>query len=154
MTAQDLLIRLTRNQIRDLFEAARQLPSDKLDWKPSPESRSALDQLQEVATAVDFNWSTYTDRQVEWSDEKAAEWQRHRSQYTDLDELERMAHASTDRLEAFLNTLTDEDLLSKVEFPFPADYLLIDCLAYHFWNCAYHEGQINYISTLLESQAE
>lgn len=154
MTAAEYLSRLTRNQIRDLFEAARQLPAERLDWKPTTNSRSALDQLQEVATALDFNWSTYTERKVEWSDERAEQWQRERSQYTDLDELERMAQAATDKLEQFLSTLSDEDWSAPVEFPFPSEYTLGDCVAYHFWNAAYHEGQINYIASLCEDSQE
>lgn len=154
MTVPEFLVRLTRNQVRDLFAAARTLPAEKLTWKPAPGSRSALDQLQEVATAVDFNWSTYTDRRVEWSDEKAEQWVLERSRFTDLDELEQMAQSGTDRLAAFMSTLSDEDWSAPVEFPFESEFTLGDCLAYHFWNAAYHEGQITYIASLCEAAGE
>ncbi|MEA2553574.1 MAG: hypothetical protein QOJ65_1750, partial [Fimbriimonadaceae bacterium] len=40
MTATELLIHLTEKEIDSLFQAARRLPADKLDWKPAPDARS------------------------------------------------------------------------------------------------------------------
>jgi uncharacterized damage-inducible protein DinB len=149
MTANELLIHLTRSQITETFDAARQLPLDKLTWQPAPGARSALDQLQELATALDFNWSTYTERKVEWSQEKAERWKEHRSQFTDIDELEAMAQAGTERLAAFLADFDPADYSASVEFPIPGTFTMADCLAYHYWNATYHNGQINYIASLL-----
>lgn len=149
MNANELLLFLTRDQIKATFEAARELPSDKLEWKPAPGARSALDQLQEIATAIDFNWEMYTTRRVEWSEEKAERWKQTRSQYTDLDQLEQMALAGADRLESFLKDFNPADYRASVEVPW-GEVVLAECLAYHYWNSAYHHGQIVYIASLLE----
>lgn len=150
MNANELLIYLTRRQIKDTFNAARKLPADKLDWKPSPGSRSALDQLQEVATALDMVWSAYTDRKVTWSEEKFLQWKEERRKTADLDELEKMAMSDVERLAGFLETFDPSDFTAPVELPWPINYTLADCLAHTFWNGAYHEGQINAIAALLE----
>ena len=149
MNASELLLFLTRDQLKATFQAARELPVDKLDWKPATGARSALDQLQEVATALDFTWDTYTTRKVEWSDEKAEKWKRERSQFKDLDELEKMALAGADRLEEFLKDFDPAEYLAPVQFPW-GPLTMAECLAYHYWNSAYHHGQIVYISSLLE----
>ena len=149
MTANELLIHLTRSQVKETFDTARQLPADKLDWQPAPGARSALDQLQELATALDFNWDVYVTRRVEWSAEKAERWKAHRSQFTDIDELERMAMAGTERLSAFLATFDSAEFSAPVEFPIPGEFNMADCLSYHYWNATYHMGQINYIASLL-----
>ena len=150
MTANELLIHLTRGQIKETFDAARELPTDRLDWKPAPEARSALDQLQELATAMEFHWDVYVTRKVEWSQEKSERWQAYRSQFTDIDELENMAKAGAERLAAFLATFDPVDYAAPVEFPIPGEFNMADCLAYHYWNATYHNGQINYIASLLE----
>jgi len=152
MTAAELLSRLTRNQVRDTFAAARRLPPERLDWKLTPSSRSAQDQLQEFATAVQFNWSLFETRRLNWSDEKAAEWEQSRSKIRDLDELEKLAYEAADRLEAMLRSLPPSELNAKIEFGDGSEYTVADCAAYHFWNGAYHEGQINYIASFIEAE--
>ena len=49
MTATELIAYQTKKQLDSFFEAVRRIPADKLEWQPDPASRSALDQLQEVA---------------------------------------------------------------------------------------------------------
>ena len=149
MNANELLLFLTRDQIKATFGAARELPTEKLDWKPAPGARSALDQLQEIATAIDFNWDVYINRKVEWSEEKSERWKQTRSQYTDLDQLEQMALAGADRLESLLGQLDPSDYRAPVQVPW-GEATMAECLAYHYWNSAYHHGQIVYIASLLE----
>ena len=153
MTANELLIHLTRSQIKETFDAARQLPTERLNWQPAPGARSALDQLQELATALDFNWDVYTQRKVEWSQEKAERWTSYRAQFTDIDTLEKMAMTGTERLAEFLSIFDPADYSAPVEFPFPGEFNMADCLAYHYWNATYHNGQINYIASLIPEEA-
>ncbi|MBN9503780.1 MAG: hypothetical protein BGO01_08360 [Armatimonadetes bacterium 55-13] len=151
MNAFELLTRLTENQIDSLFRAASALPADKLDWQPSANTRSALDQLQEVATALDVFWASFTERKIEWSDEMFAEWKESRSKITSLAELESKTRESTKKLVEFMKGLSAEDLTKPVELPFPGSYTLADVLAYHYWNMSYHEGQITMIGMLLQA---
>jgi len=149
LTAIDLTIRLTERQIDSLFKAARALPADKLDWKPAPGARSALDQLQEIATSYDQFKSAHLERKVEWSQEMFGQWMADRSQYTDLDVLEKMTREGYGKMIADLQAIDPENLTLSVSMPFPGDYTLADIYTYYYWNATYHEGQINYIASLL-----
>lgn len=149
MNALELIAYLTVKQIDGVFEAARKLPADKLNWKPNEGSRSALDQLQEITTAIDEFWNVAIDRKVEWSDEKFGQWMERRSKYTDLDELEKKAKADIARYAEFVKTFDANQLTEKVEMPFPGEFTVADILMYHYWNASYHEGQITYIAGVL-----
>ena len=149
MNAQELLIQQTEKQIAQLFAVARRLPADKLDWKPAPGARSALCQLQEVATALPIFWQIYTDRKLDWDPGKMAAWVEERSKLTTLDELEAVAKENTRKLAEFIRELDPEHLTDSVELPFPGERNMADVLGYHFWNASYHEGQITYIESLL-----
>ena len=152
MNAIELLTYLTENQVSSLFRAARSLPADKLDWKPAPGARSALDQVQEAATAIDAFWDVYATGKVEWDSEKHAAWNAEKEKFTDLDALEAECKRTTQRLVDHMNTVKAGDLMNSVSLPFPGDHRVADILAYHYWNLAYHEGQIYYIGSLLAAE--
>ncbi|MDI9637363.1 DinB family protein [Kamptonema cortianum] len=149
MTACQLLIHLTNNQVADLFKVARSLPEDKLNWKPAPGARSALDQLQEVATALDFFLEGMKQREVKWDEETGKRWEAERAKLTTLDELEAATTRTTKLLTDYLSSLTDDELDEKVIVPFPIEMNLGENMAYHYWNMSYHQGQIYYIKSML-----
>lgn len=149
MNANELLVYLTRRQLKSLFEAARALPADKLDWKPAPEARSALDQLQEFATALSQFGNAWTERKIEFNPEKFTEWKAERSKHTSIDELEKIATEQTEEFIKFLETVKPDDYDLPVDMPFPGEFTMADVLSYHYWNGAYHTGQITYIASLL-----
>jgi uncharacterized damage-inducible protein DinB len=151
MNATELIGYLTRKQVKATFEAARELPADKLDWKPAPGARSALDQLQELATAVTQFWSLYTTGKMEFDAEIHQKWYVERAKITDLDELERIANADTERMIEFFSNMPPEQLDTVVHLPFPGEYKMADIMCYHYWNASYHNGQITYIASLLEA---
>lgn len=49
MNFQGHVADITLSATETFLRYAKALPADKLDWKPAPESRSALSMLQEVA---------------------------------------------------------------------------------------------------------
>lgn len=150
MNAIELLIYLIEKKQKDVFAAARRLPADKLDWQPGPNARSALNQLQEIATAGEYFAAAHRDRKIEWSPERMQEWMEARSKLTSIDELEHRCAANTANLVADMRKMSESDLTLPVQMPFPGEFNLADILAYHYWNMGYHEGQINYIGSLLE----
>lgn len=152
LTATELIVRLTEKQIASLFKAARALPADKLDWKPAPGARSALDQLQEIATSYNQFKGAHLERRVEWSQEMLGKWMAERAQYTDLDVLEEMTREGFGKMLADLRALDPEDLTLPVSMPFPGEFNLADIYTYYYWNATYHEGQINYIASLIEQE--
>jgi uncharacterized damage-inducible protein DinB len=154
MNATELLCYLTDKQLDTLFETAKKLPADKLNWQPTEGSRSALSQLQEVATALGVFLPGIKARKVEWDDSNFASWMEQRAKLTTLDELEKTARAQTKELTDYIRTLPEAELSEKVDMPFPGEYKVADVLAYHYWNMSYHEGQIVYLTFMLEGQAK
>jgi hypothetical protein len=151
MTANEVLIRLTEKQIDGVFRAARALPADKLDWKPAPGARSALDQLQEIATALAQFEQIYEEKKIDFDEAKFGKWVEERSKITSIDELEARCRKETAGLIDRINKTDPANFSDPVDLPFPGGpYTYVDVLGYHYWNCSYHEGQINYIASLLE----
>ncbi|MGI8923511.1 MAG: DinB family protein [Fimbriimonadales bacterium] len=148
-----LLESLTRRQLDTFFEAVHAVPADKLDWQPTPKSRSALDQLQEVAAVFRSIPETVKNRRLDFTPEMFAQYETDRKKVSDPAELERMTREGTEELLSFMRTVGENELTDKVEMPWPGEYKVADVLAYHYWNMAYHEGQIYYISTLLDGKA-
>lgn len=124
------------------------VPADKLAWVPQEGMRSALDQYQEVATALSANWEVYSERKASFAAENMARWARNRALITDPTELERLLRADTQRLIDHVATLTEADLEANVEMPW-GEHRVADTVTYHTWNMAYHEGQIAYLLQLL-----
>jgi uncharacterized damage-inducible protein DinB len=149
MNANELLCYLTDKQIDRLFEIARKIPADKLDWKPGPDARSTLDQLQEVATSLQRFLPGIKARKVEFDPEMFAQWVAERKQITSLDELEKLTRESTKELTDYVRTVPEADLDLPVDMPFPGEFKVADVLAYHLWNSSYHEGQINTLAFLI-----
>lgn len=145
MTAIELLIHQTNRGVDSLFDVARKVPQDKLDWKPAEGARSALDQLQEVATALEQFANTFKSNKVEFSDEMFANWKVIRSKFTTLEALETECRRQTANYVEFLKTIDESTLTQPVEMPWPVERNVADMLGYHYWNCSYHEGQIYYI---------
>lgn len=152
MNANELICHLTEKQIDRLFETARKFPADKLDWAPTAGNRSALNQLQEVATALPLFLPGIKAKKVEFDPEIFAKWAEERSKITSIDELEKLTKESTKVLTEYVRTIPESELSDKFEMPFPGEFNLADILTYQLWNASYHEGQINYIMFMLENQ--
>lgn len=149
VNALELLADLTRRQVDSLFEAVRQIPADKLDWKPAPGARSALDQLQELATVFSGVPGAVKSRKLDMSPDDFAKYQQERAKLTDPADLEQRIRAQAATMIDFILTIEPEELDDKVEMPWPGDFRVSGMLSYCYWNMSYHEGQIYYISTLL-----
>lgn len=153
MTAQELLCIQIERHTDQLFRAARSIPEDKLNWKPNPNLRTALDQLQEIATADSVFRAAYIDRAIEWSPDLMANWVERRSKITDLDELEKLTRESNNRLCEFIMSVDDDYLRLPVKMPFPGEYDVAYIFSYYPWNMAYHEGQITALGMHLQENA-
>lgn len=149
MRTTDLLVRQIERQIEGFMNMVAKVPDDKLNWQPSAGSRSVLSQYQEVATIIDFAWPTYSERKMEWNEEAFAQYMQSRAQFETRESLEAELKRNTNRLIEYTRGLTEEDLESPVEMPFPGEFKLCGVIQYHAWNMAYHEGQIAYILTQL-----
>lgn len=144
------LVRNTERQLDRFFDAVKTIPADKLNWKPSANSRSVLDQVQEVATVFRSIPEAVTNRKLAWTEDQYAEMTAERQKVSDIGELEAMTRAGTAELVAFIKTVKENELEEVVEMPWPGDFRVADLLGYHGWNMAYHEGQIYMIGSILE----
>ena len=149
MNAIELIEYNTRRQLDRFFDAVKLIPTDKLSWQPNPESRSVLDQVQEVATVFQGIPEAVMNRKLEFTAEQYAESVQQRKAMTDIGELERKTREATEDLLSFLKTVPEASLADTVEMPWPGQFNVADLLCYHNWNMSYHEGQVYYIAGLL-----
>ena len=149
MDALQLIATLTENQIKSLFRAVDLIPADKMDWKPSPESRSVLDQLQELSTVFSGVPDAVRKRKLEMNPEDWAKYEQERKKIATREDAEAKLREGTVKFLEFVRTVPAEELEDKMEMPWPGDFRVYDMLTYHYWNMSYHEGQIYYIATLL-----
>ncbi|RYG46220.1 DinB family protein [bacterium] len=154
MTAQELLIRQSERNLATLIETVRAFPKDKLDWKPAPGARSALNQLQEIATILEMSGDMYGKRKLEFNMDDYGTWVARREQYTDAEELIEMITKTTAHNNEEIAKIADDQLLTPFEMPWPGDFTLVDIMSYHQWNMAYHDAQINYLASMLETPSE
>lgn len=149
MNALELTAYNTRRQLDRFFEAFHAIPVDKIEWTPNEASRSALDQLQEVAVVFQGIADAITKRKLVMSDKDFANHLAERKKLTDVADLEKITRDGTEKLIEFMSTVKESELEEVVEMPWPGEFRVADLLGYHNWNMAYHEGQLYYIGTLL-----
>lgn len=133
---------------RDLETALLRLPEDKRGWSAGGSARSALDMVAELAilngtTAgtiearafpTDFDFAAYASDK----DELCGDWGR----------LQPMLHQHAARAAEAIRQLTDQDLSVEIVTPF-GPMMLLQLASYPYWNAVYHEGQINFIASML-----
>lgn len=149
MNSLELIAYNTGRQLDRFFDAFHAIPADKQDWAPNAASRSALDQLQEVAVVFQGIADAVTKRKLVMTEEDYANYSTERKKMTDPVELEKLTREGTERLIEFMKSVKEDELMDVVEMPWPGEFRVADLLGYHSWNMAYHEGQINYIANLL-----
>lgn len=152
MRTQELIVRQTQRALEDTLRAAAALPADRLDWQPAPTSRSALNQLQEIAVSAEWFLPLLEGGQLPAFDDHARrEAARLKASLDTLDACRVYARDSTARLCHAIAHFPDERLDDEISLPFGGGMMMTmaDVLGLHAWNLTYHLGQINYIQTLL-----
>ncbi|MBS1718157.1 MAG: hypothetical protein JSS72_10555 [Armatimonadetes bacterium] len=132
---------------KSLIEALERIPADKLDWAPAETSRSAIDQFAECAMLNGVTADT-----IEAGQWLAMDFPEYLAKKADMvakgpEALKTILKENTARLVTILNkTAQDPDQSVETQFgPMTWD----DILGYPMWNMSYHEGQINYIASIL-----
>jgi len=147
-TLQEFLALAVQKAAADLETALLRLPEDKRNWRPAEQSRTALDQVAECAI---LNGSTVDliETRVFSADFDYAEFTRAKDELSqDWDALRSLLHENTSRVVAAIRALPDADLDIQVNMPW-GPMTLAQVIAYPYWNMTYHEGQINYIASML-----
>lgn len=145
---QDYLVAATQKAAADLADAFLRLPENKRDWSPGGKSRTALDQLAECAVLNGYTAELIGARA--WQADTFARFREEKAEAAALDweALRARLQANTRRVAAAIAAVPDEALAVEIVMP-GRTMTLAEVMARSCWNMAYHEGQINYIASLL-----
>jgi uncharacterized damage-inducible protein DinB len=149
---QEFLGRTARKAAADLEAALLRLPDDKRDWSPMGGARTARDMVAECALLnggtiqmiqtrafiADFDMTVFSRAKRELAQDENA--------------LLSLLHENTEKVAVVIERVDENDL--NVEVPMPwGPMTLAQVMAYPYWNMSYHEGQINYIASLIAPPA-
>jgi len=146
-TLQNFLATAIPKAAVDLETALLRLPRDKRNWNAMGKARSALDMVAEAAILNDVTEIVQTRafpadfdlEEYEYSKQELAQnWNALRS----------LLHESAARSAETVRTIPDDDLNISIQMPW-GPMSLEQIISYPYWNMAYHEGQINFIASML-----
>lgn len=132
----------------DLEAALLRLPEDKRNWQTTETARSAMDQVAECAILNGIVAELLGSRK--WpEDYDFGAFQRRKAELCqDWPGLKALLDENTARIAAAVRAVPEADLAVEVGMPW-GPMSLAQIIAYPYWNLAYHEGQINYIASML-----
>ena len=136
------------NATADLETALLNLPADKRNWSAGGDARTALDMVAEVALLngvvadvvqsrapmPDFDFAAYIREKAELAQ--------------NFDAVKLLLDANTARVVEAIGAVPDADLSHEIQMPWGA-MTLVQIIEYPYWNAKYHQGQINFIASLL-----
>ncbi|BDI28414.1 hypothetical protein CCAX7_004650 [Capsulimonas corticalis] len=148
-TIQNFLAEFTPKAAENLIAALLRLPEDKRLWAPSPTARPALSLVAECALN-----NSYTVDMIETRQWTAGTMEEYFQEQTDLMNgdwatLEALLRKNTERFTACVRDLPDDVLGDEITMPF-GKFTMTHTISYPYWNMSYHEGQINYIASILD----
>ncbi|HEX8550580.1 MAG TPA: hypothetical protein VF681_03385 [Abditibacteriaceae bacterium] len=147
-TLQNFLAQSTQKAALDLEAALGRLPADKRDWSAGCDARSALDMVAECAILNGSTAEIVRNRAFPANFDMAAYAVEKAALARDETALLALLKANTARTVETLSAIGDDDLEIEVQMPWGA-MTLAQVAAYPYWNMSYHEGQINFIASLL-----
>lgn len=150
MKFQDYIADAITKDVKDAFKYAREMPADKIAWKPLDQGRSALDQLQELAQAPTYVVGMLKGQKEEPSPDHFQKMMEERKAWDTVDKCQSIADKNYADLDAAIRSFPDEKLKDTVWLPYDGgrDFTMAEIMEYPRWNANYHQGQIAYIQTL------
>lgn len=147
-TFQEFFAIATSKAAADLVEAMLRLPVDKRSWSPMGNARSALNQVAECALLNGRMASMVVTRPSKLSFDYEEFCRRRDELATDWEAVRTLLAENTAKLIEAIRALTDADL--DIELPMRSGPMTIaNIIEVPYWNMSYHEGQINYIASML-----
>ena len=147
-TLQEFLAQAAQKAAGDLEAAVLRLPEDKRSWSPMGDARTALDQAAECAivngSTADLIESREWPRTGDYADFQRAKTELAR----DWEALRSLLQTNTSKVTTVIRAIPNADLGIEVQLPWGPS-TLAQIASYPYWNMAYHEGQINYIASML-----
>ncbi|MBI1334376.1 MAG: DinB family protein [Armatimonadetes bacterium] len=145
MTLKEYIVLETEKSLKNVFESARKVSADKVEWKPLENGRSTLDQVQECAYCP--LWVPGLLEKRAFDPSGFAAYEETRKGWKTLDECEAAAQKNMEAFKAAVDALPESDFNVVVNLPW-GSYTLAEVMGFPMWNLHYHMGQINYIQTL------
>lgn len=141
------IIAALNNSVTSLTKLTNEL-GENASWSPLDKGRSALDQVAECALIAGFAAGIIQSKEVPPVDWAAFETAKQGLAADATATLAALA-AKTGELTAVLEGLSAEDAAFEVTLPWGEVVTLAGLADVVYWNNTYHEGQINYIQTLV-----
>ncbi|MDR3707535.1 MAG: hypothetical protein P4L33_04485 [Capsulimonadaceae bacterium] len=145
---QDFLVRATPKAAEDLIAAYERLPEDKRGWSAMDKARSANDQLSECAILNGYSVQTIRERSFTMPGGMEAYQKTRLELAADPVACRALFDKNLPILLAAVGDVPDADLGNMIEMPWGA-LTVEQVIAYPYWNMIYHEGQINFIASML-----
>lgn len=143
---KQMTIELATSSAASLEKATLAL-GDKATWSPLDKGRTAVNQVAECALIAQLTADILTTQVM-----PAPDWEAFGKAQAALDTPEKAIAAlkeMTANLVAAIEALPESAADTKVTLPWGTEMTLGSLPMLVYWNNTYHEGQINYISTLL-----
>lgn len=147
-TLQDYLVCATEKAATDLEAALLRLPEDKRDWSPMGKARTALDMVAECALLGATTVDIIKTRAFPADHEMAAFELEKADLAKDWPKLRALLYENNALVISEIRATPEESLDIEIVMPW-GNHKLREVLAYPFWNMSYHEGQINYLASML-----
>lgn len=145
---QTFLASATQKAAQDVQAAVLRVPEDKRAWQPMDQSRSALDQAAEIALLTGYTADLVKNGKWTMGEDFSAFVQAKAELVKDWPGLQELMKTNVAKMVAVLQEVPDSDLDNAIDMPW-GPMKLSQIIAYPYWNMTYHEGQINYIASML-----
>jgi len=146
MSELQRLVTLSQSSADALMKGLRFVPQEKRDWKPAPTAWSA----HEVVAHLSY-WTTYFTKAVKGetlTPPDEASWRASTKELKEAAQAEKLVERVHQEFVAAVKGLSDKDLAREVELPWGKE-TVASAVGGNFWHVTYHQGQLNYIQTLL-----
>jgi hypothetical protein len=147
-TLQDFLGIATQKTADELVTAFLRLPEDRRDWSPEDKARTALDLVAECALLNGYTADLIRTRV--WAD---GNFDRYTREKADIiaqgwEPISALLKENTQKMIAAIREVPDDALGIEIAMPW-GKQPLTEIMSYSYWNMTYHQGQINYIASML-----
>jgi hypothetical protein len=148
-TLQTFLARATTKAAEDFIAAFERLPEDKHTWSPMGDARTAIDQAAELAILNGSTCKLLDTRKwpenYDFNDYYKSKEEVAAKGWT---EVRALLEENTRNAVATISALPNESLSEPVDMPW-GPMTVAQIASYPYWNMCYHEGQVNYIASML-----
>ena len=145
---QEYIAKGTEKSSEDLVKSFLQLPDDKRNWQPDDKARSAVDQIVECAILNGYTAHLIETQQWPIDSFDVFFQEKARVAEQDWEAIHALLQANTQKAAAAIQATPDEMLSVEIQMPW-SKQALSEILGYAQWNMTYHQGQINYIASML-----